>query len=207
MPRKSKKPVRHSKKWKNVPTLVDPTPETLARKRESGALAAIRDGESVRLVTDPHLSTEPLDVYLRARVITARQHEAGSVYARLRHSVIGPAHCRSAAAVAVAEHVGGDAAAPASPLDPPDERDARRHAAWRAATAALLRASPPGYRAVVAVAVERRGIARRHLDDLTCGLDALATYWRIPLGEGEGGLNLPARARSRIGKRCVTPLG
>jgi len=210
MPRKTKKPQKSAidrrRRWKNVPDLIQPTDELLQRKMECGAIATIATGREgqFRIVPDPHLSVEPLDVYVRSGVITPRQHEAGAAYARLRHAVIGPAHCRSAAAGVVAEHVGGDA--PATSPDDPDERAARRHAAWRAASAALLAASPLAYRAVVTVAVERHGLARRHLDDLTCGLTALATYWRIPMGEGEGGLSLRARQRSKSAYRSIAPI-
>jgi hypothetical protein len=206
-PAKSQKTAKdRRRRWKNVHDLVEPTAQTLQRKREAGAIVAVQVGDAVRLTVDPHLSIEPLDVYLRSSIITARQHEAGAAYARLRHAAIGPAHCRSAAATAVAEHLGGDGA-PAPTLDDPDERAARRHAAWRAASTALLAASPLAYRAVVAVAVERRGIARRHLADLERGLDVLAHHWRIPTGEGEGGRSpKPQRQRSKSAYRSITPL-
>lgn len=176
------------RRFRGVVTLDGPTPEAAARKAEAGAVVVIvhPSGRS-SIVPDVHLSIEPLDVLARAGLLTGRQHEAGTAYARLRAAAgVGSPHARSVAAAAVAEHVGG---APVALLTD-DEREtvaARRFTAWREACAAVLRrpGGPAGYRAMVTVVVCLAAISPRRMPELRLALDSLADHWRMPHHDAE----------------------
>jgi hypothetical protein len=177
------------RKFRRVSAIVEPTPELIARKREAGAVRVFVAGNGEpRVTVDVHASTDPLDVLQRAGPkigITEAEARAGSQYARLRHSLFGSPHALGIAAKPVADHVGGDGLEDVRDLDDsdPEERAARRLAAWRGATTAILqRAGRESYDAVITVAVMGEGVPRHRLPALREGLAVLVRRWRISDG-------------------------